>query len=83
MRKAPRKAGPKAATTRSNKQLKRGLPVLQVSPGIIEIPVENFHRRPMGSTERPLVVNVWWRMRREGVRLPAKPGVIVLEGGRT
>ena len=84
MRKAPpTMAGPKAEQKNPNTEYKVSLPVLQISPDIIEVPVENLHRRPMGSTERPLVVNVWWRMRREGVRLPAKPGVIVLEGGRT
>ncbi len=50
-------------------------------PSIIEWPVENFIRRPMRPSERSLVVACWWRMRREGVRLPADRGVIVIDGG--
>ena len=51
-------------------------------PSIVELPVENFVRRPMRPDERSLVVCTWWAMAREGVRLPAERGVIVIEGGR-
>ena len=43
---------------------------------------EDLHLRPMRASERSLVVACWWAMRREGVRLPAEPGVIVIEGDR-
>ncbi len=82
MKKAPHKAGPKARNKSSEQQYTRSLAVLQISPGVIEIPVENLHHRPMPPDERSLVVTRWWRMRREGARLPAEPGVIVIDGGR-
>ncbi len=50
-------------------------------PSIVELPVENFVRRPMRPSDRSLVVACYWRMRREGVRLPAERGVILIEGG--
>jgi hypothetical protein len=33
--------------------------------------------------ERSLTVCLWWRLRREGVHLPAEPGVILLSGGKS
>ena len=53
-----------------------------ITADIIELPVENLVRRPMRAEERSLVVSCWWRMRREGVKLPPEPGVIVVPGGR-
>ncbi len=82
MKKAPHKAGLKARNKSSDKQYKRSLPVLQISPGVVELPVENFVRRPMRPSERSLVRSIWWRQWRLGHRMPAEPGVIVLEGGR-
>ena len=82
MKKAPHEAGPKVHSEDLNKQYKQNLPVLQISPGVVELPVENLTHRPMRPDERSLMVAFWWRMRREGVRLPAERGVIVLEGGR-
>lgn len=29
------------------------------------------------------VRELWWRQRREGNRLPAEPGVILIQGGRS
>ena len=52
-------------------------------PSILELPVENFVRRPMRAEERSLVVALWWAMRREGGRLPAEKGVIVISGGKS
>ncbi len=49
----------------------------------INLPVDSFVERPMRPGERSLVVSCWWRMRREGVRLPAERGVIVIDGGRS
>ncbi len=40
-----------------------------------------LRRRPIRSEERSLVVSCWWRMRREGVRLPPERGVILTDGG--
>ena len=54
-----------------------------ITSDILELPVENFVCRPMRPSERSLVVACWWRMRREGVKLPAEPGVIVIEGGQS
>ncbi len=48
---------------------------------VINLPFDNFIPRPMRSEERSLVVACWWRMRREGVRLSAEKGVIVINGG--
>ncbi len=81
MKKAPHKAGPKARNKSSEQQYTRSLAVLQISPGVIEIPVDDLHLRPMRPSERSLVVACWWRMRREGVKLPPEPGVIVIDGG--
>ncbi len=78
MRKAPHGAGPKAATTKSNKQFKRGIPVLQVSPDIDEMP----HIRSLPSTDRQDVVDLWWNLRLQGVRLHPQEHVIVLRGWR-
>ena len=82
MKKAPLEAGLKARNKSSDKQYKRSLPVLQISPGVVELPVENLRRRPMRAKERSFVVCTWWAIRREGVRLPAERGVILIEGGR-
>ncbi len=51
-------------------------------PSTIDLPFDNFIPRPMRPEERSLVVACWWAMRREGVRLPADRGVIVIDGGR-
>jgi hypothetical protein len=34
------------------------------------------------SSDRSLVRSLFWAMRREGLTLPAEPGVILIEGGR-
>ncbi len=48
---------------------------------VINLPLDGFIPRLMRPEERSLVVACWWRMRREGVRLPADRGVIVIDGG--
>ncbi len=48
---------------------------------VLDFPVADLHRREMDPSERSLVVACWWAMRREGVRLPAERGVIVIDGG--
>ncbi len=48
---------------------------------VLDFPVADLHRREMDPSERSLVVACWWRMRREGVRLSAEKGVIVIDGG--
>ena len=50
-------------------------------PATTAFPVDDLHLRPMRSDERNLVVCVFWRLAREGVRLPAERGVIVINGG--
>ncbi len=50
-------------------------------PSTIDLPIDGFIPRPMRPSERSLVVACWWAMRREGVRLPAEKGVIVIDGG--
>lgn len=38
----------------------------------------------MPASDRTAVVAMWWRLRRRhGIDLPAQPGVIVIEGGRS
>ena len=82
MKKAPHKAGPKARNKSSEQQYTRSLAVLQISPGVVEIPVENLHLRPMRPEERSLVRSIWWRQWRLGHRMPAERDVIVIPGGR-
>ncbi len=48
---------------------------------VISLQLDGFIPRPMRLEERSLVVACWWRMRREGVRLPTEKGVIVIDGG--
>ena len=43
--------------------------------------LDDLRLRPMRPSERSLVVACWWAMRGAGVKLPAEPGVIVIEGG--
>ena len=58
------------------------LPPPQLPP-VIDLPVDSFHPRPMRKSERSLVVACWWAMRREGVKLPAERGVILIDGGKS
>ena len=39
--------------------------------------------RPLDDQSKAEVVEVWWRFRQQGVKLPAEPGVILLAGGST
>ena len=78
MRKGPAEAGPKASNKRSKKHYTEAFPVLQTSPGIDKVP----HIRHMPSSDRSSVVATWWAMAREGVRLPAQEGIIVLQSWR-
>ncbi len=48
---------------------------------VINLPLDGFIPRTVRPEERSLVVACWWRMRREGVRLSAEKGVIVIDGG--
>ncbi len=48
---------------------------------VINLELDGFIPRTIRPQERSLVVACWWRMRREGVRLPADRGVIVIDGG--
>ena len=47
----------------------------------IDLPVDGIHPRPMRPCERFLLVCMWWRLRREGLNLPAAQGVILIDGG--
>ncbi len=47
------------------------------------LPVFRLFPRPMRPDEIPHVRRVWWDQARLGYRLPAEPGVILLEGGRS
>ena len=50
---------------------------------VINLLLDGFIPRTIRPQERSLVVACWWRMRREGVHLPAEKGVIVIRGGRS
>ncbi len=82
MKKAPHEAGPKARNKSSDKQYKRSLPVLQFSPGVVELPVENLTRRPMRPDEVRHVRQIWWNLVADGQRPVAEPNIIVIEGRR-
>ena len=78
---------PKASKGNSQKQNSTPAVPLQTSPqdwpSVIELPVEILHRRPMRGEERSLVVGMFWRLAREGHRLPAERDIIVIDGGRS
>ena len=47
----------------------------------LEIPLSQLRHRPIGPGELASLRAMWWRQAGAGHRLPAEPGVIIVEGG--
>ena len=58
-------------------------PIAKALPDVIEAPIATFVPRRMYEGELGLVVGLYWRLRREGLQLPAERGVILLDGDAT
>jgi hypothetical protein len=71
MKGAPRAGAPRGADRKTD----------QTISSTSASPRQNHDHFELPPNERSLTVAVWWRMRREGVKLPAEKGVIVIEGG--
>ena len=46
---------------------------------ILDIPVSQLRPRPVRPDEIPELRAVWWRLAAQGIRMPAEPGVIVID----
>ena len=71
----------RSSARRQAKALAERLAQMTRGPLVLDFSVADLHQREMDPSERSLVVACWWAMRREGVRLPAERGVIVIDGG--
>ena len=52
-----------------------------ISDHILNIPLSQLRHRPIGPGELATLRAIFWRQAGDGHRLPAKNGVIVIEGG--